>query len=400
VLMLGPWLEPGAWQALSRSERKRRRLGTVKFRCGLEMIELPVILHRMLPADADVTGARLVVSRVAGHRTAELHVTAKVPDSASAVGPAVALHLGWRREEDSVRVATWRSTEPLTVPTSLAPWLVADAENTGGIYVPRDWRARLNSYDALQAARSVALDKIRAELVGWLSEQGPVPRRSDADPDQPHDWISAEQVNRWRAARRFAVLAGQWRAWQPPHPKAVEISASLEAWRGHDRRLWESHVNGRARALGQRDDAYRRVAAWLTGLAGCLVIDDTNVSNLARRLDSGISANLPTAVAEEISRQRTLAAPGRLRELAIVAAKSRGVEVITVPHTGTTRLHHSCGYLNPVDDRYARSRVVHCDGCGQDYDQDASTTSSMLTASGHLRPPNPEVEREDQESGC
>jgi hypothetical protein len=394
VLRLSPWLEPRVWAAFSRPERKRRRLGTVRFRCGQEMIELPVILHRMLPADADVTGARLVVSRVAGHRTTELHVTTKIPNSAAAAGPAVALHLGWRHEEDSVRVATWRSTEPLAVPTDLAPWLVADTDNTGGVHVPDHWRARVNSYEALQAARSADLDKIRVELVSWLTEYGPAPRRPDASYDQPHDWISAEQVNRWRAARRFALLARQWRDWQPPHPKAVEMSTSLEAWRGRDRRLWESHANGRARALGQRDDAYRRITAWLTGVAGCLVIDDSNVSDLARRRDPDASAILPTAVAQQISQQRVLAAPGRLRELAVLAFKSRGMEAITVPHIGTTRLHHSCGYLNPIDDRYARSRVVRCDGCGEDYDQDSSATSSMLATSGHLHPPSVEAARE------
>lgn len=378
VLQLSPWVDPDEWGVLSRGEQQRR--GVARFAVGRgRLVEVAVVVHRMLPAEADVTGARLVVRRVGGHRRVEVHVTARVPDPAasSTVGVGV-LHLGWRRDSDVVRVGTWRTTVPVTVPAALADVVVADSACTGRVLLPSRVARRFAAHDAIRSDRDTALDKVRVSLVAWLAEHGAVTR--DGGPD-----VTAGVVQRWRAAGRFARLALDWR--DNPPEGGDDIAAELEAWRVADRHLWEPEAHGRDGAVAARDDAYRRAAAWLAGLCGVLVVDDTVVSEFARRPDPGRDPELPAVVVDRAARQLRMAAPGRLRELAVIAAERRGVTVMTVPHGGITRTHHRCGHLNPADGRYAASRIVACDGCGQSYDQDASATLVMLGASGQVPSP-------------
>lgn len=379
VLHLTPWVPPEQWAELSSAERRRRQVGQVRMNLGGgRWVTLPVLVHRMLPPDAEIIMARLVIRRIAGHRRMDLHVVVSLPDPAPPTGgPVVAVHLGWRRDPDRdwVRVATWRSTAPLAIPPDLdarhtqgAP-VVADTDTTGQIVLPGSWWRRLQRHDQIQAERDLALDDIRATLVTWLHEHGPVQIGEHS--------IDAAEVTRWRAPGRFATLALAWR--DTPPPAGTGLAAALEHWRRHDRRRWEGHAHGRARALAHRDDTYRRIAAWLARTASTILVDDTNLAALARHRDPA----LPPTAQHRAARQRTLAAPGQLRTI----LHSSPVPVTTVDHTGISRTHYRCGHLNPADDRYATSRVVPCDGCHSAYDQDASATLIMLAAHGHAPPP-------------
>lgn len=366
VLVL-PWVAPDQFAALSRGEQRRAGRGVLRWCYGQgRVVDVPVVVHRMLPPDADITGAQLVVTRRGGHRRVEVHVTARVPDPPQASGPAVAVHLGWRCDEGEVRVATWRASAPVEVPASLRDVVRPLTASTGTVVLPSRLVARGEAHDHLRGQRDVALDKIRSSLVGWLGEH-------------PQDDLTAAEVARWRSPRRFAALAWRWHA-SPPGDVAVE----LMAWRHADRAMWESEVHGRAGVVDARDDAYRRAAAWLTSVAGRVVLDDTVIAEVARRPDPAAEQEVPTHVAQRAATQRTLAAPGRLRELVRQGAMVRGVAVVVVVHTGITRTHYRCGHVNPADGRYAASRVVPCDGCGQSYDQDGSATLAMLAASGEM----------------
>ena len=58
-----PWVDPEQWEQMTRAEQRAQGRVIVRMRCGADIIEVPVQVHRMLPADADITGARLVVAR-------------------------------------------------------------------------------------------------------------------------------------------------------------------------------------------------------------------------------------------------------------------------------------------------------------------------------------------------
>lgn len=386
VLHLSPWVPPEQWTALSRAQQRRQRLGQARINVGgRRTVTVPVLVHRMLPADAEITGARLVARRVAGRRRVELHVAVHLPDPPPVTtGPAVAVHLGWRRDPDrGVQVATYQATGPLRIPVGLdsrftpgAP-VVPDTDRTGRVVLPDRWFARVDAHDDIARDRDLALDKVRASVVAWLEQHRPVAWAGRE--------LAAGDVARWKAAGRFARLAMDWRDNPPAH--GGDLAAELEEWRRADRLKWEGQAHGRAGALAHRDNTYRRVAAWLCGTAGKVVYDDTDMTAVARRPDPGVDPELPTVVEQRAARQRTLAAPARLRQVLSSAAAGRGVPEVTVSHVGASRTDYRCGHVNPVDGRYAASRMVMCDGCGRPYDQDKSATSLALAASGDMPPP-------------
>lgn len=376
VLVL-PWIEPSRWQAMSRAQQRQHGRVEVRFRCGAVggdpvWVNVPVQQHRMLGADADIIGARLTLTRTAGHLAARLTVTANLPEPAEiADGPAVAIHLGWRDTDAGIQVASWRSTAPLAIPPDMQSVILTDSGAlTGTIVLPHRIAERISRAAAMRSQRDLALETVRARLVAWLSEHGPV-----TDPGRADHMLEADTVRRWRSAARFAALAQAWRA--DPPAGGRQIADELECWRRADRALWERQEHGRGKASRNRDDLYRRVAAALcSAQVGEIVVDDTSIAVLA-----ALPSELPAPVAAWAAQRRVAAAPGRLRAAITSAAASRGIPVSVVPAAGLSRIHARCGHDNSADDEGLGPPVV-CRGCGASYDPDASATLLMLARAG------------------
>jgi transposase len=156
----------------------------------------------------------------------------------------------------------------------------------------------------------------------------------------------------------------------------------IESWRHADRHLWERQTRGRDKALGRRDDAWARVAAWLAGTAAQIVLDDTVLTELSRAENTSV----PKDVVAIAGRQRMDAAVGRLRERIRTTAQREGVPVIVVSHLGLSRTHAACGHVNPADGRYHRSTTTRCEGCSKRYDPDSNATALMLAAADRRLP--------------
>lgn len=345
---------------------------TILFGLGSKLppVEVPVKIHRAIPEDADIVGARLVVERVAGNHRIAVHITAKVPIIArTPQGPAVAIHLGWRRDDDgAIRVATWRSNDDLTVPLALRDIVTQDTAHSGRLLLSTRWQERMNRFDQIRSCRDIALTEIKEFLVTWLTEH-PLP----VDEDDEHA-ITAGRIQQWRAPGRFAKLAQQWRQ-EPPADGMEEIVEQLNTWRVADRRAWEREVNGRQKAIGHRRKSYERVAAWLARDCAQILVEDTDLASIIRKGKQGV---LPGMVEDRAASQRTDAAPGELRAIIGITAAREQVPIIEVDHTGITLTHHGCGYRNPPDERWATDAKVLCDGCGRTFDQDANATIGML----------------------
>lgn len=372
-----PWVHPDSWESMPRSAQRKAGRVIVRMRCGSsvtdsgekipEWLDIPVQQHRMLPESADITGARLTVRREGADIRASLSVTARIPEQGEIVdGPTVAVHLGWRDNEEGTMVATWRSDGPLDIPERLREVVTITTPSSGRIVVPNRIEDRVYAHAETASQRDAGVNAIRDELVAWLDEHGA----------QPHPFggpeISATNVKRWESPRRFAWLAMQWRETPPERG----IADALEAWRRADKALWQSSEHGRGKALRCRDDLHRQVAALIAGQAGRVVVDDSDIATIAAR-----ETDLPNEVEHRIARRRATAAPGLLREAIVSAATREEVPVTVVPAKGLSRVHAACGYENPADTRYL-SQVVSCDGCGRTYDQDLSATALMLASAG------------------
>lgn len=379
-----PWIAPGQWEPMSRAEQRQAGRVAARMRCGPGHIDIPLQMHRMLPGDADITGAQLTVRRVGADLRAHLSVTAKLPEPEPvADGPTVALHLGWLDEDDGIRVATWRATAPLDIPHDMQDVFHPDPGNcTGRVLVPHRVADRVAATDQIRSDRDKRLDETKAALVEWLRTHGPVPH-----PTRDGEQVNGADVARWRAPGRFAVLAQAWR--NDPPTGGAEMATALETWRAADKHDWQRQEHGRNKVLGHRDALYRNVAAVIADQAGTLVVDDTSVADLARLAKT--DEDLPSEVIQQITHRRTVAAPGTLREAAVTACIRDGIPVITVPAKGLSRIHAGCGHQNPADQRH--HRPILCDGCGKAYDPDASATVHMLTRAAEQPPPAADTAR-------
>lgn len=372
VLQL-PWIDPEQWAAMSRAEQRRAARVTVRMRCGSvdgqpQWIDLPVQAHRWLPPEADITGAKLTLTRVGADLRSRLSITARIPSEAVPDHndrPTIAIHLGWLAIDAGTVVAHWRANEPLAIPRKLAHVIIPTADGTSGrIVAPGSIAARLQRHAETASVRDLALDGIRAKVSDWLRKHGPRPH-----PTRQGEQITAADVAQWRSPARFAALALAWQ------DSGIEIAAPLEAWRRADRLLWQQQGHGRSRAQGYRNDLWRQVAHALVSQCGPILVDDTNVARLIRGAVEG--SELPTDRQHEIDRRRDHAAPGMLRQSIIAAAARDGVPVTVVPAAGLSRIHASCGHENPSDHRHQK-RLITCDGCGRTYDPDLSATALML----------------------
>ncbi|MBS4730516.1 transposase [Mycobacterium sp. SM1] len=368
-----PWIDPKQWADMTRAEQRRAGRVEVRMRCGSrdgqpQWITVPVQAHRWLPADADISGAKLTISRVGADLRGRLSITASIPAPATMHDDesAVAIHLGWLNSDTGTIVAHWRANRPLAVPPGLANVMVPITADglAGRIIAPASIAARLRRHSQTASERYLALDGIRGKLVDWLHEHGPQPH-----PTREGEQITAAAVARWRSPAQFAALALAWR------DSSLEIAAALEAWRRADRLLWQQQAHGRCRALGHRDDLWRQVAHTVVTQYRRIIVDDTNVADLIRGIVE--RSDFPNEIQREIDRRRDHAAPGTLRTRIIAAAERDGVAVTVVPAAGLSRIHARCGHENPADDRYWR-RPVTCDGCGKTYDPDLSATATML----------------------
>lgn len=120
-VQLAPWVDPQEWEAMPRAQRRRTaRTGELVMRLDSDggQLRLPVVVHRMLPWDADIPVVRVTRRRVGAQMRTEVHVTAHVPNPpARTDGPAVGVHLGWRAlPNGTLRAAVIRSSEALPPP--------------------------------------------------------------------------------------------------------------------------------------------------------------------------------------------------------------------------------------------------------------------------------------------
>ena len=375
VLQVVPWLPPDEFDKMPRPQRFRTRLGHLRMYVGNSThIQLPLVVHRMMPPDADVAMAQLTVSRIGHLVRMHLAVTIKIPDVAPVVGrPTVAVHTGWRQRDDgSLRVAVWSSPVALDIPDRLREFVIAyDSGRRGEIVVPAAMVNVASRPDALRSRRDLAMAPMIERLAGWL----------DAHPltNPDGEELTGTTVRQWRSPGRFATLAIALREHPPADLDGQAVAAYTEAWRQQDKHLWSWESSERHQTHGRRDDMWRQVAAWLTDRAGLVLFEEVNLANLRRRHPDDPDPALPEPAARLARARANLAAPGRLRQYLVNAAGRRGVAVRDVDAKYLTRTCPTCGVVGDADGRYARSAVVTCPACGCAYDQDHSAAKLMLT---------------------
>lgn len=311
VFQLSPWMHPDEWPR----GRGPHRHGTVKVRVetGGDPIELPVVLHRPIPAEGDITDVRLTRRRIGAQFRLSVAVTVRLPSPApKTTGDAVAVRIGWASVGDGwVRVARISSATGSLAPV---PAGIADLVRANGpvvdLHASAEWRALLDRDDSIRSVRDELLDELRPHIVDALADESVAQAVG----------VTAADVSRWRAARRFAAIA---RLWPSEHP----LAAKLEAWRLRDLHLWEYEAHERDQVIARRRDAWRVAAAWICSTAAVIALHDLDVSELRRTAPLGEE---DTYEARQARRHVQAAAPGELRAAIEQAAQRRGIQVMHV----------------------------------------------------------------------
>lgn len=170
-------------------------------------------------------------------------------------------------------------------------------------------------------------------------------------------------VHAWRSAARFAVLARR------RFEGDDALHAVLEPWRYRDEHLQRYEAGLVRGALGHRRETYRVLAAELAAQYQTLVVDDTDLRDLARAPAVEAERGVPIA-----GDQRHQAAPSELRGALINAFGAD--RVVTLSARDVTRTCHDCRSIETWD--HAADRAHTCGTCGTTWDQDANACRNLL----------------------
>lgn len=402
TIQIKPYVPPDEWAAMTKAERREiMRAGEITFKVsGDESVTIPVALQRMLPPEADITGVQL--SRRRGpdrQHKLSVAVTAKVPATpVRETGPAVALHIGWRvRDDDSIRVGTWVSTEQLEVPEHIQDIVIGHG-SWGEIIFPSQWRTDFAFVDSLRSRRDRMLEQIK-ETIAQFTEAGgvfkvpasrldpessdllPVPRpESGTETDESLEpdalvEIDVTRVKLWRSPARVTILSHALRG------TGHELEEMLRDWVRQEKHLWRFEGGRRTRLLNRRKHRYQNAVAWLARTARVIVVDDMDLAELSRSREKD-------DIRVELARSnRVLAAPGDLRRFMENAAVNHGAAIRKTGTMVSKMTHYACGTVTATPEEYVGQVVLWCDTCGRGFDQDGNAGRLLLAAAGESRAP-------------
>ncbi|HEY8477931.1 MAG TPA: hypothetical protein VIN09_13805 [Chloroflexota bacterium] len=242
--------------------RGRNQLARVWFRLTSDeggepvWLEMPLVLHRPLPAHGLLRQAAVVWKRVGTYEYWKVVCTVAVeaPPAARRAGQVV-VRLGWKREPDGLRVATWRGS---------------DGEE-GALVLPSWWLASMEHLARLQSIRDHQHHAALAALQAWVETTPEVPA-----------WLRDRALaqDSARGPTPLAALFRQWTECRFPGDEAEY--QRLAAWAAKDEHLWNWQANLRDKRLRSRKDQYRVFAADLVRRYGTLVVEKPSLRRLAR----------------------------------------------------------------------------------------------------------------------
>lgn len=317
VVQLSPWIDPAQWP----KGRGRHRHGTLTLRvAGKDKppVVLPVIIHRPLPADADITDVQLTRRFIADQQRLRVNITIRVPKpEPKTTGETVAVRIGWKAvEEGWIRVATLATPDGglLSEPPTQIRSMVRNGDTVMEVCASPEWKKLLDRCDRIRGHRDKDLDEIKTKVIKVLEEE---PELEKLLTEALHR--ERLEIQRWRSPRRMVRL---FQVWPDEHP----FKSELDEWRKRDRHLWWFEAHERDQTIARRRYLYRNVAAWICANAKRIVLSGIDIAELIQVPEAGTTTDTPQARGARANHQWT--APGDLRMALRNAAARRGIEVV------------------------------------------------------------------------
>jgi hypothetical protein len=323
VMRLAPWADPTAGRPKGKARHGTLALTIGRSRdFGPVQVEIPVVVDRYIPADAEVREVKVTRFRQGARYRVRIAIVCTQPfRPRPGNGGPVTVRLDWRAAGGGwVAVAHVASATPLPpVPQGASSIVrVADDRMTADVLYHPAWRKLLGRDRDIQSTRDQNLNMLRGRVVAALQGDSSLAAVVRADP---------AEVGRWQSPTGFAQLVARW-------PREHPLHHDLAGWRTRDRHLLEFQAHESAQVLAARKDAYRCVAKWLSEAASSLEIDGTRIA-AARRTPPDGQEDSPAA--RGARRLLHDAAPGELRAAVLSAAARRGVPVTTTTATRERR---------------------------------------------------------------
>lgn len=278
--------------------------------------EIPILMHRLPPADARVKWAYLVRRPAAG--TSEnwsfqlvLEREEGWGDPLCAKDGSVDVRIGWKLTQDGFSVATIRG----------------DDGYHGDVILPRVILDKWQHSESLGALRRNGLNQQLEHLQEWLAEQK----------DKLPDWLREQTAHlaQWRSAGKLAWLLQQWR--EERVTGDGEIVAALEVWNRDDLHLKRWEYAEREKCIEMRNEEYRRLAAHLRRAYRTIRISGWSIAKLLKKPEAEDNRNSRGA-----RLYQRIAAPGLLRQL--IKAKAAACESLgDEPDPAGTRSAEAAG---------------------------------------------------------
>jgi hypothetical protein len=316
VMRLTPWADPSA----GRPKGKARH-GTLTLTIGRSrdhgplQVEIPVVVDRYMPADAEVREVKVTRFRQGARYRIRIAIVCTQPFHARpGNGGPVTVRLDWRAAGGGwaavAHIASATPLPPVPQGASSIVRIAGDRMTADVLYHPA-WRKLLGRDRDIQSTRDQNLNMLRDKIVTALQADPSLAAAVRADP---------AEVNQWQSPTGFAQIVARWPADHPLHD-------DLAAWRARDRHLLEFQAHESAQVLAARKDAYRCVAKWLSETASAIEIDGTMIA-AARRAPPDDQEDPPAR--RGARRLIHDAAPGELRTAVLSAAARRGIPVTTM----------------------------------------------------------------------
>jgi hypothetical protein len=381
---------PEDFETLSRGDQRRAGRGVVAVRIGVTpdhqplWWEIPIQMHRPIPADADIIGVEVTRRRIAGHYRLQVAFTCRLPAVVQrSEGAVVGMDVGWRSMSGgSLRVAVFEVMGGHQLPPE-HEGIRSLGAGQYEVVVPSSWRGVWENIEKRQSIRDRDFNAAKESVVTFLRLH---PEMSEVLGVEPGN------VARWKAPARLAGLVHTWRTLRAgkvssgltADPSALADTetaayAAAEAWRRQDRHLWEWERNEAEQIARRRRDLYRMVAAWLADIAGVVRVEEFNLASVSHRPKPGEEDTEQARAARHNAR---VAAPGELRSCIEMTCKREGVSVERREATGTTLTCFRCGTSVREPGAAARSIMLWCATCESAFDQDLN--AARWLASGRV----------------
>jgi hypothetical protein len=404
MIGLAGWRDAEEWEATTPSERKKVK---VRFRIGQNQAEriitVPIVYHRPLPDDADITDVRLTRVRVGDVYRVRVSFTCllPMPEPRLEGGLAVA-HTGWRvLEGGALRAAV------VTAPAGPPPELVATGAvrwygTWGEVVIPSSRREYLQMLRDVQGTAHANFHLMRDRLREWITEY-PATESVLNPGGMLSNALPQDLTALTRRIARSGRIPGEPRygdmfesgmkvmvGWTMPDGAELTLDefyvanqaygyvyVQLLTWSRQNRHLRQWAAFGRENFSGWRKNLYRNVAAWLTTGTALLILDEWKIPIRRPNLAEG-----DTVQAQRSRSNLVVVSPGDLRMACRNAAARRGVRC-TEAEDVAYGVHNGCGGELPREAR-GKGLMVECSGNGSGarhmVDQDVNALAALVDA--------------------